>query len=159
MMQGRFVEGCQYWSSQWSRQCCPSRRTYRRPPRGVHQWRLVEVEDRKQCSVILSFPTKCADPQWLRHHRNAWVLHATFLDLVHKYRIICVIQVNNRSNVKISEQLNMASSIIYKSERLHFIFAKTTVLTVNARLPVKTKTCVPMQRPRRSIHSAVHTHR
>ena len=43
MMRGRFVEEYQCWSIQWSRQCCPSRRTYRWLPRGVHRRRLIEV--------------------------------------------------------------------------------------------------------------------
>jgi len=50
MMQGRFIEKCQCWRIRWSQQCCPSRRTYRWPPRGVCRRRLIEVRDHNQCN-------------------------------------------------------------------------------------------------------------
>ena len=55
-MQGRFVEKCQCWRIRWSQQRCPSRRTYRWPPRGVHRRRLIEVGDHNQCNCCHYFP-------------------------------------------------------------------------------------------------------
>ena len=81
-MQVRVVEEYQYWSSQWSQQCCPNRQTCQWPPQDARQQKPIEEVDREGCSAVLSSPTRCADPRRLQHHRNVWVLPATFLDLV-----------------------------------------------------------------------------
>ena len=61
MMQGRFVEGCQYWSSQWSQQCYLSRP----PSRKYVNFIACFLNNFKQfyfnywCSVMLNMRQNC----------------------------------------------------------------------------------------------------